>query len=171
MFDKVETERMVGFRFKAAHFEDLNRLHKDKEVGKTMGGVWSDDLVLRRLQIYCDHWDKHRFGMWMFYHKESGDFIGRGGLAKKEIDGIDETEVAFAVLSKYWKQGYGGEIGHQGIEIGFGELALPSLVAFTLPINIASQTLIQKLGFSYEKDIIAFEFKQKLYRKLNPNMI
>lgn len=171
MLDQIETERMIGYRMQPSHFDDLNALHKDEEVAKTLGGVWSDNFLESRMQTYIDHWDEHGFGLWMFYDKKSGVFIGRGGLVETEIDGQKEVEVGFAVLSKHWRKGYAEEMGRKSMDIGFNILKRQTLVSFTLPINIASQNLIQKLGFSYEKEITYFELKQKLYRKKNSALI
>ena len=171
MYFEIETKRMLGYRMVDTHFDDLNRLHKDQEVAKTMNGVWSDDFVRERLKVYIDHWDQHGYGLWMFYHKESGEFIGRGGLVKKEIDGVDEVEVGFAILSSFWRQGYAEEMGRRSIEIGFNDLNLSTLVSHTLFENMSSQNLIQKLGFIYEKEITFFNLPQKLYRLKSPQMV
>lgn len=169
--DVIETARMVGYKMKESHFDDLNSLHKDPEVAKTMGGIWSDEFVKERLVSYIEHWSDHPFGLWMFYDKNSNTFIGRGGLMQRKIDGENEVEVAFAVLSKFWRKGYGREMGEASVKIGFETLELEQLIAFTLPENLASQALISNLGFTYEKEITYFNLKQKLYRRLSPSML
>lgn len=171
MLNQIETKRMIGYRVTKLHFPDLNALHKDKQVALTMGGIWADDFIKTRMETYLVHWDEHNFGLWVFYSKETEEFIGRGGLVQKIIDAREEVEVGFAVMPKFWRQGYGEEMGRKSIEIGFKVHKRPDLIAHTLPINLASQSLIQKLGFKFEKEIIAFGLKQRLYRLKNPNLL
>jgi RimJ/RimL family protein N-acetyltransferase len=49
-------------------------------------------------------------------------------------------------------------------EVGFGRLGFTEIASWTLPFNLASQTVMEKLGFQYERD---FEFAglwHRLYR-------
>jgi len=41
------------------------------------------------------------------------------------------------------------------LDVGFGHLAFPEISSWTLPVNSASQRVMKKLGFRYERD---FEF-------------
>ena len=38
------------------------------------------------------------------------------------------------------------------LEVGFGRLGFPEIGSWTLPINLASQRVMEKLGFRYERD-------------------
>lgn len=50
------------------------------------------------------------------------------------------------------------------LELGFEHLELPSLVAFTLPTNVRSRRVMEKLGFTFERDIVWSEQPHVLYR-------
>ena len=47
------------------------------------------------------------------------------------------------------------EMAQAGLEVGFGHLGFPEIGSWTLPVNMASQRVMEKLGFRYERD---FEF-------------
>jgi [ribosomal protein S5]-alanine N-acetyltransferase len=55
--------------------------------------------------------------------------------------------LAYAVLSEFWNQGFATEMGQLSLKIGFERLGLPNISSWTLPINEASRTVMDKLGF------------------------
>lgn len=42
--------------------------------------------------------------------KESGEFIGMGGILPRDVDGKAEFEIAYSLKPKYWNKGYATEI-------------------------------------------------------------
>jgi RimJ/RimL family protein N-acetyltransferase len=55
------------------------------------------------------------------------------------------------------------------LDVAFGPLGLPDVVAFTLPDNVASRRVMEKLGFAYEKTAPYKVYGDHvLYRKTAP---
>ena len=90
--------------------------------------------------------------------------MGRGGLRRCEIEGIREVEVAYAVVADRWGQGFATEMAEAAVDAAFRKLKLASVVAFTLPSNKASRGVMEKVGFSYERDIVHADLPHVLYR-------
>ena len=86
--------------------------------------------------------------------KATGLFAGRGGLKHTSIGERDEVEVAYALLPQYWGQGLATELAVASVRAGFEVLHRPDLVCFTLTTNRASQRVMEKVGFRYERDVI-----------------
>ena len=57
------------------------------------------------------------------------------------------------------------ELAHACVEVGFEQLGLLEIVAFTLPDNIASRRVMEKAGFRYERDIVHAGLPHVLYRR------
>ena len=51
-----------------------------------------------------------------------------------------------------------------GLDVGFGRLGLPEIGAWTLPTNLASQRVMEKLGFRYERDVQFAGLLHRCYR-------
>ena len=68
--------------------------------------------------------------------------------------------LAYAVMSDYWNQGFATKMAEASLEVGFGRLGFPEIASWTLPGNLASQRVTEKLGFRYERD---FEFAGLLH--------
>lgn len=146
---------------RAAHVAEMRVMQADARVMATLGTPQNED---RFVAAMLDHWDAHGYGMWLFYEPAGGDFVGRANLRCYPLDGRDEIEVGYAVLSKYWGRGFGTEMAQALAGIAFGQMGAPSLIAFTLPDNTASRRVMEKLGMTYERDIVHAGLPHVLYR-------
>ena len=96
------TRRLLAERLDIRHFAELCRMHQDQTVMATLGGIRSEEKTQQYLDINLNHWDTHGFGLWVFRDKANHQFVGRGGLRHAYVDGNDEVEVAYALMSDYW---------------------------------------------------------------------
>ena len=72
--------------------------------------------------------------------------------------------MGWAVVPQRWGQGLATEMGHLSVHVAFDHLGLDELVAFTLKTNAASEQVMRKLGFHYERDIEYAGLPHVLYR-------
>jgi ribosomal-protein-alanine N-acetyltransferase len=152
--EEIRTDRLILERLQQAHHDELRRLHSDARVMATLGGVRTEAETARVLAECVQHWEQHGFGLWAVRDKGTGEFAGRGGLKHTHVGGRDEVEVAYALLPPYWGGGLATELAVESVRVGFEVLDRPDLVCFTLTTNRASQHVMQKAGFRYERDVI-----------------
>jgi RimJ/RimL family protein N-acetyltransferase len=125
----------------------------------------SERDVITSLEDKERHWARHGFGMWMMRDRETGAMIGRGGLQwTTYVRDLDEVEVGWSVIPERWRQGLATELALASIDVAFGPLDLDQVVAFTLPDNVASRRVMEKAGFSYDRDILHVGLSHVLYR-------
>ncbi len=167
---QYSTERLTARRVCWADLDDAQQLHSDPEVAKTLsadGRPLSEEMTRRMLRRSILHWRAQGFGLWMFRRRDSGEFIGRGGLIRYtplDVGGREEIGLAYAVLSPHWGRGYATEMGDSILGIGFGRLGFESIGGWTLPSNLASQRVLAKLGFRYECDILFSGLTHRFFR-------
>jgi RimJ/RimL family protein N-acetyltransferase len=169
--DRIETERMILERLRLEHAPDLSRLLRDPRVAVTLsptGAPPSESEVAALLRAKVDHWDRHGFGMWLLRDRATGEMVGRGGLQYTYTAGLHDVEAAWAVVPERWGQGLATELAHACVEVGFEQLSFREIVAFTLPDNVASRRVMEKSGFTYERDIIHAGLPHVLYRRRGP---
>lgn len=155
--ETFQTHRLIALRLRSEDWSELCRLYQDPRVMATLsidGSVLSEDEVRQRLQQHLEHWDCHGFGVWMFRDKVDGRFIGRAGLKNSHVGGNDEVELLYTVMSEYWGKGLATEMAEAILTISFEQLGLADVVCFTLLTNRASQRVMEKVGFKYERNII-----------------
>jgi [ribosomal protein S5]-alanine N-acetyltransferase len=162
-----QTARTQATALSPAHFELMRRLHTDAAVMQTLsadGQALSEAQTAAAVDAGVEHWRQHGFGFWVFHQRGSGEFLGHAGLKRYALSGLDgreEAGLAYALLSQHWHQGYATEMARAVLSVGFMRLELPRIGCWTLPQNRASQRVIDKLGFKYERD---FEFAGLTHR-------
>jgi ribosomal-protein-alanine N-acetyltransferase len=152
----IETPRLRGERIGIEHDAAL--------LVVLRGAPWSEAI-----RIHSEHWDAHGFGYWMFFDRESGAPVARGGPRTAHVGGQDEVEIAWAVAPERWGQGYATELGAAAVRVAFADLGLASVVAYTTPDNRASLRVMEKLGFEYERDVVHADLPHVLYRLSTSN--
>lgn len=121
-------------------------------------------MTKKDLEKIIRHWQQNGFGLWVFQRKDDGHFIGRGGLQKYRVQDKEEIASVNAVMSNYWGQGYATEMSHASLYVGFKHLGLENVATWTLPFNKASQRLMEKVGFKYERDFVYAGLPHMFYR-------
>jgi len=91
------------------------------------------------------------YGRFACVWKESGEVIGFSGV--KYVPEIGDTELGYRFLPEFWGLGLATEAGRASIEFARTDLHLGRLVAMVHPENVASATVLTKLGFAVEKQL------------------
>lgn len=149
--DSFETARLAARRIGVEHLPLLERMHGDACVMASIGGVRSSDETRKYLEENVDHWVRYGYGLWVLFNAAGDSFAGRGGIRQVVVPGGEETEIAYAFMSEYWRRGLASELAHHLVTIAFENLDIASLVAFTWTSNIASERVMQKLGLRYDR--------------------
>jgi [ribosomal protein S5]-alanine N-acetyltransferase len=150
--ERLETPRLLLSRPTAADRSDLLTFYTDPRVMATLGGLRTPDeldAVLRRL---LDNWERVGFDLWVARQRSDGQFVGRGGLRRIRIAERDEVEVGYGLVPDFWGQGLAVELARESVRVAFGILGLADLISFTLPTNLRSRRVMEKVGFRYERD-------------------
>lgn len=101
-------------------------------------------------------------GFQVFRIKQSGLAAGICGFAKRQY--LACPDLGFAILPYYEGRGYTQEAAEAMLEYGYTRERYEDILAITQGNNLASQHLLRKLGFSYEKKIMAEGEYLDLYR-------
>ena len=165
------TARLIAERIGMQHFEDLARMHQDPRVMQTLapaghpnGGMLTEAETRQMIERAEAHWQRYGHGSWIFRDKTNGQFVGRATLRSLALDERDEIELGNALVAEAWGRGLATEIAVALLGIGFEQLGLSTIVCFTLTTNLASQRVMQKAGFTYERDIVHAGLPHVLYR-------
>jgi [ribosomal protein S5]-alanine N-acetyltransferase len=96
-------------------------------------------------------YEKFGFGLYLVEWKETAAPIGICGLLKR--DSLDDVDIGFAFLEKFWGKGFACESAAAVIEYGRSELGIKRIVAITSPDNEGSIRVLGKIGLRFEKMI------------------
>jgi [ribosomal protein S5]-alanine N-acetyltransferase len=147
------------------HFAELAAFNRDARVMDWLGGGAEDDEETRAwIEEKVAYWRRDGFGLWVLTVTQTGAFAGRAGLRHIDIEGVDEVELLYALRPESWGRGLATEAGQALLYVAFSLLRAASVVAYTLPHNVRSRRVIEKLGFVYERDYLHEGEPHVLYR-------
>jgi ribosomal-protein-alanine N-acetyltransferase len=83
---------------------------------------------------------------------------------------LDRPDIGFAFLPQHMSNGYAYESSKAVLDHVLNTLNLPTIIAITLPSNVPSIKLLEKLGLSYEKKITEDDTELLVYaiQKVKP---
>jgi RimJ/RimL family protein N-acetyltransferase len=64
----------------------------------------------------------------------------------------------------HWNKGFATEMSEAALKVAFEELRLKGIVAFTLPHNKGSRSVMEHCGFTYQRDIVHAGLPHVLYQ-------
>jgi RimJ/RimL family protein N-acetyltransferase len=162
--DSIQTERLSLGRIRPEDVEDMVAMHQDDVFVEVFGHRSTPEHVRTFTAKQIEGWDRLGFSLWTIRDRETGAFIGRGGLRSVRIEGVEEVELGYGLRPEWWDRGIATEMSRTALEVGFERLGLQSVVAFTMPGNVRSRHVMEKLGMTFERDIVWADMPHVLYR-------
>ncbi|MBI3185964.1 MAG: GNAT family N-acetyltransferase [Myxococcales bacterium] len=149
-----ETKRLCAEPLAAHHLAALRaKLYEDPRVMATLGGrVLSEVETGAMLARGLEHWERHGFGTYVFFAREDGRFVGRGGLHRYLLEGEEEVGLLYHLAAAEWGRGLASKIAEACLRVGFEVLGLRSIMSWTQPQNGASRRVMEKCGLSFERE-------------------
>jgi RimJ/RimL family protein N-acetyltransferase len=175
----LTTERLILRPFEPKDVEGLTSVFEDLDA---MWDVLSipgmpklpREVAARRIADSAEGWDTHDAGFWAITLRddslgETGRIVGYGGFvnpAKAETTGGDEIvlEVGWGIHPAFQRRGLAREAMAPVLDYAFGERGCARLTAITDPENLASRTLTERLGFTFDAEIQAYGTVQVRYQ-------
>ena len=154
-----ETTRLYLRQFTIQDAKSLYQLNLDPDVIRFTGDSPFRSIEEAKcfLENY-DHYQKYGFGRWAVIEKNDDDFIGWCGL--RYSPKLAEYDIGFRFFKSCWNQGYATEAALASINHAFGKLGLQRIVGRAMKENIASVSVLKKIGLSCvgEFDFYGFDF-------------
>jgi RimJ/RimL family protein N-acetyltransferase len=163
----VITKRLQGYVPQKIFFEMYCNMFHDPDFVACYGIYLTQEQIMKILERDISYWEQYGFGPYVWFDKETKEFVGEGGLNHTIADNQEEIELTYSLSKSHWGRGFAVEIGEYSIEQAFNVLHLDNIVCFTIPSNYQSLRVMEKLGFQYEKDFIHMGLPHKLFRLKN----
>jgi len=148
----LETERLLLRRWKDSDRQPFSRLNADPRVMEFMPSRLSREESDRLVDQIESHFRKRGFGLYAVELRQDHSFIGFIGLAVPSFPAhfTPCVEIGWRLSADYWGQGLATEGARKVMRHAFETLGLEELVSFTVPANIRSRRVMEKLGMTYQ---------------------
>ncbi|MFB6342084.1 GNAT family N-acetyltransferase [Saccharicrinis sp. FJH62] len=164
----IETDRLLIRPINLDDIEPAYAMNLDADVSKYTGdgGVVSRKEIERRIkEDVLGDYEKYGFGRLAVELKGENEFIGFTGL--KYLQELHEVDLGYRLMKKYWGRGIATEAARASLKLGFDKLGLKKILALVLPENSASIRVLDKLKFSFEKNIFEDNHRVRVYSIYN----
>ncbi|MBI3158364.1 MAG: GNAT family N-acetyltransferase [Chloroflexi bacterium] len=104
----------------------------------------------RALQVARATWAARSIGGWVIAHKANPMFLGAINI--EPLDDTHELEIGYGLISRAWGKGYTTEAVRAAVRYAFEGAGVPRLTARVVDANTASSRVLDKLGFSLERE-------------------
>lgn len=151
MDERLTTERLLLRRWREEDREPFRRLNADPRVMEflpAMAPAASDRALLR----FERHFERHGFGLWAAELRENGALLGFVGLSAPQFEApfMPAVEIGWRLAADYWGRGLATEGAREALRYGFEEAGLERIVSFTVPANLRSRRVMEKLGMTHD---------------------
>lgn len=92
-------------------------------------------------------WQRFGFGCWLISHTSSQELVGWGGIVLDEEEPGWGPELIYYLAPEQCGSGYATELAQTAVSFAFEQLDLAVVTAFAHPQNIASNRVLEKVGF------------------------
>ncbi|OYY63006.1 GNAT family N-acetyltransferase [Sphingomonas sp. 28-62-11] len=144
----IETERLIIRPWQESDRAPFAAMGQDEAVRRFLGPPQSREesdatvdrlIALQSAYGYC---------FWALQHRTDGAFLGFCGLKPGPAGTpiADAIEIGWRLAVPYWRQGYAREAAVASLDWAWQNLAANTVYAMTVPANIASWGLMERLG-------------------------
>lgn len=148
----LRTERLVLRRWRESDLEPFRRMNVDPKVMEFMPKLLDSeesDALVERIER---HFDERGFGLMAVEVKESGEFVGFVGLSVPQFEApfMPAVEIGWRLAAEYWGKGLATEAARETLRFGFEVVGLESVVSFTVPANVRSRRVMERIGMTHD---------------------
>ncbi|WP_374535993.1 GNAT family N-acetyltransferase [Chitinimonas taiwanensis] len=123
-------------------------MNADPAVRRYFPSVLDEAAALGEASRIRAHAEREGFTFWALEIPGVADFAGFVGLIRTGFDAhfTPCVEIGWRLAQAYWGQGYASEAARLALQQGFDTLQLDEIVALTVPANLPSQAVMQRIG-------------------------
>jgi len=148
----IITDRLLLRRWRDADREPLARINADPAVMEHFPNPLSREQSDQLIQRIEAHFEQHGFGLWAAELRASSECIGFIGLSVPRFEAAFTpcVEIGWRLAAHSWGRGLAIEGARAVVNHGFAVVGLPEIVSFTVPENVRSRRVMEKLGMTHD---------------------
>lgn len=163
----LPTERLILRKVSMEDRDAIFAWARDPEVSRY--GAWEAHRTTHDTETFIEsclkQYDVEGLGPWVIELRETNVVIGTCGFGY--VDRLDRRGgIGYFLAQDQWGKGYATEAVRALLRFGFGPLALNRIEARCLPVNTASERVMQKVGMKFEGLLRQDMFKNGAFHDL-----
>lgn len=154
MQPEIRTERLLLRPFRDEDIDAFAAMNRDPRVMEFFPGLASREETKALIGRIRASVVERGVGMWAVEVPERASFIGFVGLHQATFDApfTPCVEVGWRLAAEHWGHGYATEAARASLEYGFGTFGLTEILSWTVPDNLPSRRVMEKIGMTRDVD-------------------
>jgi [ribosomal protein S5]-alanine N-acetyltransferase len=148
----IETPRLLLRHYTLDDVDALSEILCDRENMRFFPNRFerkdAEEWIQKNLRRYADD----GIGGWALLLKPDGGFGGYCGLVYREVDGVRELEVGYALARRFQGRGLATEAARACMEYAFTQLREGHVISLIRPDNLPSRRVAERNGMKVEKE-------------------
>ncbi|MEO6434131.1 MAG: GNAT family N-acetyltransferase [Sphingomicrobium sp.] len=166
----AETERLILRNWDPADEATFYDIMNTPAVMEHLGGPQSRDAWHSAFERILSFNRDFGHTFWLIEDRATGELLGFCGLKRVNAPGAADLtgtpEIGWRLRQDAWGKGYAKEAAIASLDLGFGKLGYGEIIALTIPANLPSQQLMERLGMRRRAEL---DFRDMRYGdELNP---
>ncbi len=161
-----QSERLEFRKLMAGDFDECLKFFEEPLSNR----YWKSKIT--EPKALCNEWFEKQLwryqngkgGTNVLIHKQSKGIVGWCGLLIQKVDNVEELEVGYSILPKFWNNGYATEAARKCIDFAFEKDLRESVIAIIQVNNIESQRVAIKIGMEVQHQTSYNDNEVTIYR-------
>lgn len=147
---ELQTPRLRLRAWRYADRAPFAALNADLRVVAFLPGPLARDESDAVADRIAAHFAEHGFGLWAVEIPGVAPFAGFIGLSRPRFTAAFTpcVEIGWRLAAEHWGRGYATEGAQAALAFGFQRLRLAQIVSFTVPENLRSRRVMERLGMT-----------------------
>ncbi|WP_136464848.1 GNAT family N-acetyltransferase [Flagellimonas onchidii] len=148
LLENQTTERLLFQKILPSDFDAWLPFYHEPKSTQFWEGLPIDPVEACQIQFdrIFERYEKRLGGMNALILKETGELVGICGLLVQVVDEIEELEIGYSILPKFWQRGFAIEAAKKCKNFAFENNFVSSLISIIHIDNIPSQKVALKNG-------------------------
>jgi RimJ/RimL family protein N-acetyltransferase len=148
---QLRSARLLLRRWRQIDREPFANLNADPVVMEHFPGVLSrkeSDAMVDQIEA---QFDEVGYGLWAVEAPDEALFLGFVGLSVPSFQAhfMPAVEIGWRLDRTCWGRGFATEAARAALDDGFGRVGLAEIVSFTVPANVRSIRVMERLGMTH----------------------
>jgi len=146
----LKTDRLILRHWREADAQPFAAINANPVAMRYMPVTFGLEVTRRLIRQFEEHFHAHGFGVWAVEAPGVAPFIGFLGLQHVGFEAhfTPAVEVGWRLSPAHWGKGYATEAAKAALRFGFENLNLDQIVAFTVPANKPSWSVMERIGMT-----------------------
>ena len=151
---ELRTERLWMRRWRPDDREPFAALNADPRVVEFLPGPLTRAESDERAARIEAHFQEYGYGLWAVEVVGVAPFVGFVGLSVPRFEArfMPCVEIGWRLSAEHWGCGYATEGARAALAFGFERLSLTEIVSYTVPDNVRSRRVMEKIGMTHRPD-------------------